>query len=154
MSEFFSSETTIKARVKASRINLYGDKDRDGALDPLALEQALSYARQTILMALINRYGSQVEAWDDLTVPAALRFISDDLTIYYLASGQYAVNPVVQAAYEAALNNLLKISEGEWSLPGISDHENEAEALTLTTQSIYADDAEISTYSANITGDV
>jgi phage gp36-like protein len=143
MSAYYSSETTIKNKVKASRINLYGDKNRDGSIDPDSLTQALIFAKQRILMYVEDRYGSQCDDWDSTTVPDALKNISDDLTIFYLASGQNEVNPIVLRNYDMAIDLLEKLNEGKLSLPGVSDFESGTETLTSYSNSIYSNDEDI-----------
>jgi len=154
MSAYWSSETTIKNKVKASRINLYGDKNRDGSVDPDSLTQGLNFAKQRILMYVEDRYGAQCDDWDSDTVPDALKNISDDLTIYYLASGQNEVNPIVLRNYEMAIDLLEKLHDGMVSLPGVSDFETDTETVTSYSHSIYSDDADVDEESTAFNEDI
>ena len=142
MSAYYSSETTIKNKLSASRINMYGDKDRDGELDPETLTQALIYAKQQILMRFETRFGAQCNDWTDVTVPDALRNLSDDLTIYYLATGANAVNEIVKLNYEIAIDMLNEMRDGLLSLPGVSDYEAGTEIVTASSESIYSAEAD------------
>ena len=154
MSAYYSSETSIKNKVKASRINLYGDRNRDGTLDPDTLTQALMFAKQQILMRIEDRYGAQCDAWTDATVPDALKNISDDLTIFYLATGANEVNPIVKLNYDLAIQTLDAIRDYKLSLPGVSDFEAGSEIVTDYSNSIYSDDADVDEESTAFNDDI
>ena len=137
MSAYYSTEESIKRKVMAYKITLWGDKDNDGTLDPDALTQALSWARSNIDVMCLRRYGSQVLGWDSDTVPTLLSHVSDDYTVYYLASGNNALNPIVQINYETSKVTLAMIKDGEIDLPNISGYDEDI--LTETMDSVFDD---------------
>lgn len=135
-SAYFSSQMTIESKVKASRVKLWGDKNADGTIDPTTLDQGLSFARSQILAYLTRRYGAQALAWTFDTVPPILRAVSDDLTLYYLATGANAVNPVIDLIGKNALATLSMLRDYEIDLPGVDDTPAIA-TTTGTTDSVF-----------------
>ena len=135
-SAYFSSQTTIEAKVRSSRVKLWGDKNADGTLDPATLEQALIYAKQTTLAYVVKRYGAQALDWTFDTCPPLLKAVSDDLTLFYLASGANAVNPVIELNQKNALATLAKLKDYEIDLPG-TDDSPAIETLTEETESVF-----------------
>lgn len=138
-SDYFSSETTISNRVKAARLKLWGDRNRDDILDPDTLTQGLVFAKAQILASLENRYGSQIEEWDITTVPNLLKQVSDALTIYYIASGTNAVNEVVKDGRTDAMQTLSALANYEMSLPDVSDS-GSYDTVTAHIESIFDND--------------
>lgn len=120
-SAYYSSQTTIEAKVRSSRVRLWGDKNADGTLDPTTLEQGLIYAKNHILAMIVRRYGSQALDWDFDSCPPLLKAVSDDLTLFYLATGANAVNPVTDANYKNAIAMLTMLRDYEADLPGVDD---------------------------------
>lgn len=137
-SEYFSSQATIEAKVRASRVRIWGDKNADGVIDPMTLEQGLIFAKAHILAMISRRYGSQALAWTFGTCPPLLKAVSDDITLYYLASGANAVNPVIDLNYKNALAALTMIKDYEMDLPGVDDTPA-VETLTGETESVFDD---------------
>jgi phage gp36-like protein len=143
MSNYFSTEASIKAKVRSLRVNLWGDKDRDGSLDTQTLTQALTFAKSTIMSRLYPRY--TVAEIEDLTTTTdtdlqdaagLLKTYSDDLVLYYLASGSNVVNPIIKLSYDTTLDALDKMECYKLSLPGISDT-NDYQTVTETLESDY-----------------
>lgn len=135
--EYFSSQTTIEAKVRASRVKLWGDKNADGTLDPATLEQALASAKSIILSYVARRYPQAL----DLTFsgcPPLLRALSDDLTLYYLASGANAVNPVQDLNYKNAVAMLTMIRDYENDVPELDDS-TALQTTTEETESVFDD---------------
>ena len=137
-SAYFSSQSTIEAKVRSSRVKLWGDKNADGTLDPATLEQALIYAKQTILAYVVKRYGAQALDWTFDTCPPLLKAVSDDLTLFYLASGANAVNPVIELNQKNVLAMLTMLKDYELDLPG-TDDSPAIETLTEDTESVFDD---------------
>ena len=125
MSDYYSTEASIKAKVRASRVTLWADKTGDGVIDPETLTQALSWAKSNIDVRLTRRYGQQVLAWDSEIVPTLLKHISDDFTLYYLATGANAVNPVIQLNYDNSFETLTSLQMGELDLDDLSDYSDD-----------------------------
>lgn len=135
--EYFSSQTTIEAKVRASRVKLWGDKNADGTLDPATLEQALASAKSIILAYVARRYPQAL----DLTFsgcPPLLKALSDDLTLYYLASGANAVNPVQDLNYKNAVAMLTMIRDYENDVPELDDS-TALQTTTEETESVFDD---------------
>jgi len=139
----FSTEETITAKIKTAKLKLWGDRNRDGVLDPDTLTQAIDSAQAQILAALYARYGTQVEDWTIGTVPDILKSISDSLTIFYIASGSNAINESVKLSYDNAMLNLTKLSVlndksfvFDLSLPGISDS-SDNDTTTAQFESVF-----------------
>ena len=137
-SVYFSSQSTIEAKVRASRVRLWGDKNADGTLDPTTLEQGLIYAKNHILAMIARRYGSQALDWTFDTCPPFLKAVSDDLTLYYLASGANVVNPVIDLNYKNAIAMLTLLKDYEMDLPGVDDTPA-IETTTQETESVFDD---------------
>jgi phage gp36-like protein len=116
MSVYYSSETSIESKVKAARVKLWGDRDRSGTLDVEVLTAALKYAKNLINAYLIKAYGAQVSAWDSTTVPPVIADISDDFTLYYIASGCNAMSPQIQKNYDNSMQTLVMLRDGEISI--------------------------------------
>ena len=121
MATYFSSQTTIEAKVRSSRVKIWGDKNADGILDPTTLDQALAFAKNYILAMISRRYGVQALAWTFDTCPPLLKAVSDDLTLFYLASGANALNPVIDVSYKNAIAMLTMLKDYEADLPGVDD---------------------------------
>lgn len=123
MANVFSSEATISAKVKLAKLKVWGDRDRDGTLDPLMLAAALKSAASTITAALHRRYGAQVLTWDidDDSVPDLLEGVSDKLTIYEIASGNNAINESVKTWAQDALKTLSDLASYNISLPSVAE---------------------------------
>lgn len=135
--EYFSSQTTIEAKVRSSRVKLWGDKNADGTLDPATLEQALASAKSIILAYVARRYPQAL----DLTFsgcPPLLKALSDDLTLYYLASGANAVNPVQDLNYKNAVAMLTMIRDYENDVPELDDS-TALQTTTEETESVFDD---------------
>jgi phage gp36-like protein len=124
MSDYFSSQTTIEAKVKAARIKIWGDRDRDGTLDSDTLDQALKFAKNRILGYVQTRFGSQVHDWVLADVPDVLREISDSLTLWYIAGGQNAMNDVIALNYKEAMTSLERMRDYEMDIPEVSDSDD------------------------------
>jgi phage gp36-like protein len=122
MAIYFSSEATIEAKVKAARVKLWGDRDRDNTVDPATLAAALRSARNRIVAKLTARYGAGVIAWSIADCPPILTDISDDLAIYFMASGSgNALSPQIQTNYDNAIALLTELADGTAALIGSDD---------------------------------
>lgn len=118
---YYSTQARIEAKASASRVLLFGDKDRDGSIDSASLSQALTAAVNLIKSYTIKRFGkATVDAWDSSTVPGLLQDISDTITLFYLASGSNQLNPVVKLLYDEAKEMLCQIRDGELDLSEVS----------------------------------
>lgn len=137
-SAYFSSQSTIEAKVRSSRVKLWGDKNADGTLDPATLEQALIYAKQTILAYVVKRYGAQALDWTFDSCPPLLKAVSDNLTLFYLASGANVVNPVIELNQKNALSMLTMLKDYDIDLPGVDDSPA-IETATEETESVFDD---------------
>lgn len=138
MATYFSSQTTIEAKVRSSRVKIWGDKNADGVLDPTTLDQALAFAKSMILAMIVRRYGQQALTWTFDTCPPLLKAVSDDLTLYYLAAGANALNPVIDINYKNAVAMLTMIKDYEADLPGVDDTPA-IETATEETESVFDD---------------
>ena len=138
MATYFSSQITIESKVRSSRVKIWGDKNADGTIDPTTLDQALVFARNYILAMVTRRYGTQALAWTFDTCPPFLKAVSDDLTLFYLASGANAVNPVIDLNYKNAVAMLTMIKDYEADLPGVDDTPA-IETATEETESVFDD---------------
>jgi len=139
MSEYYSSQATLEAKVIPLRVKLWGDKDRDGTVDSETLEQALAFAKNHILSVVYQRYGSQADDWDFDTAPPIIKTLSDDLAIFYLATGTQTLNPVIQQNFENAMSTLKAINLYEMTIPGVSD-EDDYQIITETYDSDLTED--------------
>jgi phage gp36-like protein len=143
MSVYYSSETTIKAKIKGANINLWGDRNRDDVLDATTLAQALLFSRELIRGYLQPRYGAQVHDWTLSSVPGIVRDISDTLTIYYIATGQNAIAPIVQILYDNAIMMLGMIADYKMDIPEVTDT-SDYDTLTAEYNSeMYNDDDDL-----------
>ncbi len=121
MSAYYSSQTTIEAKVKALRVTMWGDKDGDGSIDPDTLTAALVEAKGEILAYIDTRYGSTItDAWDSTTRPDMIGTLSDWMTLYHLMSGSNVPHPIIVTKYEEAVAQLLKIADYSMTIPGIN----------------------------------
>lgn len=138
MANVFSSEATISAKVKLAKLKVWGDRDRDGTLDPLMLASALKSAASTITAALYRRYGAQVLTWDidDDSVPDLLETVSDKLTIYEIASGNNVINESVKTWQQEALKTLSDVASYNILLPGIAEA-GASEISTASFESVF-----------------
>lgn len=121
MSEYYSTQSTIEARISSTRLNDYLDGDNDTLADENSLESAFKAARSIIRDRLVNRFGSTViAAWDSDTVPDTIQRISDDLSIYQI----FITNPVflesMQILRQNALDELDLIAGGAIALYGVT----------------------------------
>lgn len=137
-SAYFSSQSTIEAKVRSSRVKLWGDKNADGTLDPATLEQALVDAKHTILAYIVKRYGAQALDWTFDSCPPLLKAVSDNLTLFYLASGANVVNPVIELNQKNALSMLTMLKDYDIDLPGVDDSPA-IETATEETESVFDD---------------
>lgn len=137
-SAYFSSQSTIEAKVRSSRVKLWGDKNADGTLDPATLEQALVDAKHTILAYIVKRYGAQALDWTFDSCPPLLKAVSDNLTLFYLASGANAINPVIELNQKNALSMLTMLKDYDIDLPGVDDSPA-IETATEETESVFDD---------------
>lgn len=135
MSAYYSTQATIEAKVTALRVRIWGDKNGVGTVDPASLLQALAFAKSRILAHVWRRYGdTEVKSWTDTTAPDLIKGISDDLSLYYLASGANAVNPVIDANYKDAIAQLVAIRDGLSDIPLIHD-----DSYPTFTEQAYSD---------------
>lgn len=137
-SAYFSSQTTIEAKVRASRVRLWGDKNADGTLAPTTLDQGLLFAKTHILSSVKRRYGTQALIATFDSCPPLLKAVSDDLVLYYLATGANVVNPVIDMLYKNALATLENIREYRVDVPEWDDTPA-IETATEETESIFDD---------------
>lgn len=122
MANYYSTETTLKAKMRADRLRLLGDKENTGDVNPLTLQQGLQFAKSHILAFIWRRYGESVTAaWTEDSAPDLIKALSDDLVIYYLATGANVVNPVVKLNFDMALETLKAIREYQQDISGIND---------------------------------
>lgn len=135
--EYFSSQTTIEAKVRSSRVKLWGDKNADGTLDPVTLDQAFAFAKGMILSYVQRRYPEALDLTFS-TCPPLLRALSDDLTLYYLASGANAINPIQDLNYKNALAMLQMIRDYQNDVPEFEDCTS-IQTLTEETESVFDD---------------
>ena len=132
---YYSTQASIEATVTSNRVRIWGDKNADGTVDPASLSQALAFAKSRILAHVWRRYGDAiVSAWTETTAPELIQGISDDLTLYYLASGANALNPIIEMNYKDAVAMLAQIRDGIADIPSISDNSYE-----VTTETAYSE---------------
>ncbi len=144
MGIYFSTEATLTAKVKTTRLKLWGDRDRDNVLDPTTLTQAMSTAQAQILASLYDRYGSQTDDWDSDSVPELLKSVSDSLSIYYLAAGSNAVNETVRDARTEAMQTLAALAAYDITLPGVTDS-GDYDMMVVSSQSIFDNNDDLQT---------
>jgi len=106
---YYSTQARLEAKASAARVLLFGDKDRDGSIDPTTLNQALVWARNQILLYCARRYGAIAYAWTTATVPGVLLDISDDLALWYLSAGNPGVPPGLEQNKDMAMEQLKEI---------------------------------------------
>ena len=120
MSEFFSTQQSIEARISSLRLSGYLDRDADGAVDIRALNSGFAFARGYIRGRLEARYGQdQINTWTSSTVPELIQAISDDLCIYQYFQSNPALIAVITPLYEQAVALLDRIANYELSLYGV-----------------------------------
>jgi len=124
MSAYFSTEASIIAKNKEARVKLWGDRNRDGVLDPTTVSQALVFAKSRILAFIQTRYGSQILEWDSNSVPDVLRDISDTLALWYIATGQNAINETIEKLHVNAIKELKMLRLYEMDIPEVSDSDS------------------------------
>lgn len=132
---YYSTQATIEAKATSNRVRIWGDKNADGTIDPASLSQALAFAKSRILAHVWRRYGdTEINSWTDTTAPDLIKGISDDLALYYLASGANAVNPVIDLNYKDATAQLVAIRDGLSDIPLIHD-----DSYPTLTEQAYSD---------------
>lgn len=120
MSEYFSTQASVQAKVTALDIQYWLDPDGDGNIDEDALTSALSEAKAEILSYVEPRYGSSVvDDWDSTTRPAFIGEISDWITLYKTLPGYAATHPVVIRSYDECMAKLQKVANYEIMVPGV-----------------------------------
>lgn len=115
-----STQTTIETSCSVNRIKIYGDKNKDGVIDSNILEKAISNAEGIIEGYLFERYGSQITSADS-TTSKLLTSLSDDISIYMLATTNQAVSIPIDLRYKAAMNFLEMLRDYKLSIPEFSD---------------------------------
>lgn len=121
MSVYYSTQATLEAKAMAARVRVWGDKDANGSLDNTSMIQAFSYAKATILSYIAQRYGSQVSSWDSDSAPSLIKAISDDLSLYYLASGNNAINSIIEMNRQLSISTLEMIADYKIQIFDIND---------------------------------
>ncbi len=139
---YLSTQASLNARAGVNRVKLFGDKDRDGTVDPTTLEQALEYGDQQVKGHLSPRYGSQVNAWDSATAgtPTICKRLSDDICLYWLSTSVPIGNPTIKEAYESALSTLNLLSSYVMNLPEISD-QTDYDTVTGEMDDVFEDES-------------
>jgi phage gp36-like protein len=106
MSEYYSTQASIEARISSLRLAGYVDRDSDGIPDESALVSGFAYARGLIRGKLAGRYGwTLIGGWDFDSAPELIKSISDDLCIYQY----YVSNPRFYEAAERIRTNALEL---------------------------------------------
>lgn len=105
--------------TKADIITLYSDaalivadRDGDGVIDDLAVDQALQAASDEIDLYVGVRYDVPVAP-----VPSMLIRLTVDVAIYILAQGADVMRDELRVRYEDALSLLVRLSKGSAALP-------------------------------------
>lgn len=130
MSEYFSTQASVQAKVTALDIQLWLDPNDTGSIDEDALKSALSGAKGEVLSYVEPRYGSTiVDAWDSTTRPDYIGEISDWITLYKTLPGHSAEHPVALRLYDESMAKLQKVANYELMIPGI-DFESGQENTT------------------------
>lgn len=131
MSAYYSTQARLEALASTARVKLFGDKNRDGTVDSTSLTQALAFAKNHIDALLCRRFQGTPFTWTSATVPPVLIPISDNLALYYLASGSIGVTEAIQRNYDQAIQFLQDIVDRKLDIP-------DANGDVLTEGSSYA----------------
>jgi phage gp36-like protein len=163
MSEYFSTQASIEARISSLRLKGFADFDNDDTVDEGTLTAAYKRARGLIRGSLEKVYGQTIiDTWTSDTVPELVGTISDDLCIYQLAIGNPMLMQACQLIRENALADLKMIASGEVSLYGTDgqttdefvversnsdfDPERELDDMTVRTTWVMPDVRELENY--------
>jgi len=167
MSEYYSTQSSLEARISALRLSGLIDYDDDGSLDDDgALLAGQKMARGLIRGKLEPLYGeTEIATWDSDTVPELVGQISDDLCIYQFLLTNPRINPAnydVSVIRANALELLDQIAASNISLYGVDpvvngeneigripsdfDPERDLDDMTVKTTWILPDNRELSGY--------
>ena len=142
MSEYYSTQESVQAKVTALDIQFWLDPDGDESIDEDALTSALSEAKGEILAYVEPRYGSTVvDAWDSTTRPDYIGELSDWITLYKTLPGHSAEHPVALRRYDESMVKLQKVANYELMIPGV-DFESGQENTTTRKRYLECTDAD------------
>lgn len=133
---YYSTQARIAALISNPRLNLLGDKDRDGSVDSSLITQALESAKGDIDPYILKAGIAQatIDTWGDTAdVPVIVKNINDDLTVYYLAKGATAMNPNVRDNYDIAVSKLEKIAAQDILIPGAIPSSTTYASISVST---------------------
>ena len=167
---YFSNQTSIEARISASRLLGYIDADGDKTPDPAALASGIKAAYGIIVGYIGREYDSDtIDAWDiddsENLPPALISTISDDLCIHVYYKNNPYFQQGAQAMYDAAVKQLKEIRARELDIYGVEratsyltdtmetgridsdfDPERELDDMTVRTTWILPDNRDIEGY--------
>jgi hypothetical protein len=160
---YFSTQSSIEARISALRLKGWIDFDGDDAPDEASLTAAFEFARGLIRGHLESRYGqTEIDTWDSSTRPELVGTISDDLCIYQLLLSNPTLAEASQQLYTNAKDLLAGIASHVISLYGVTapvddeflterspsdfDPERELDDMTTRTTWILPDSRELAGY--------
>lgn len=118
----FSTQESVETRTADKRIKFWSDKDGDKIIDPEVLTAAFQFAAGKISEYIVQRYGeTEFESWTIDTAPARVLSLSDDLSVYYLATRLNSVNDLIQTIYNDAITTLEGIRDKTIFLYGATE---------------------------------
>ena len=145
MSEYYSTQTSVQAKVAALDIQHWLDPDGDGRINVDALENAMAEAKAEILSYVQKRYGATVtDTWDSDTRPDWIGTVSDWLTLYSTLPGYSAEHPVALRRYDESIAKLQGVSAYQLTIPGVDFQSGQnttttrAQALECTEEDAYS----------------
>ena len=119
----FSTQTSIEARISATRLKTYTDFDGDGTPDAATIAAGIAFAGAYIAGRLESRYGAtEIATWNATTAPDLVKKLSDDLCIYQYSISRPELFPESTAAILDTVNEMLdKIADNRVSLYGVDE---------------------------------
>ena len=140
---YFSNQSSIEARISASRLLGYIDADGDNTPDAAALASGIKAAYGIITGYIGTCYDSDtIDAWDiddsNNLPPALIGMISDDLCIQIYYQNNPHFQKGAQEMYKAAEALLVKIREEKLDIYGV-DRLTSPIASTIETGRIASD---------------
>lgn len=113
---FWVTQAELEAKVLSSRLQNWGDKNRDGTVDSATLTLACQEAQSRLYAYLGGRYGESMRAWTNATTPWLVKSLYLDLALWFFATGSNTISPTVQKRYEEALTTLEQLRKGDLEL--------------------------------------
>jgi len=118
----YSTQTSVEARISATRLTALTDFDGDTIADPATIAAGIAFAGGFIAGKLKQRYGQDtLDLWllpDD--VPPLIAWISDTLCIWDYNINKPGLFPDVESIFNSAHAMLIDLAEGTMDLDDVN----------------------------------